>query len=133
MDWSYLLQFHKNPPISGLPRSPEIENAYHRYRERYDTTQYIKSVYLDNKNFVCYALNLFPYSVKQGIYHCVAWFKNHNLDPDNFIESELRILGIKDYIIFTNNVENRSVPSLHHTHIFLRSIDDYIKLLTISR
>jgi hypothetical protein len=63
--------------------------------------------------------NIFPYNVKDGIYHYLLWsLKELN---SNEIEKIISDNNLVDSIWMVNRMENRSVKGVWHAHIFSKT------------
>jgi hypothetical protein len=135
MDWTSLEKFHKKPPTYTLSRKPHIQSAYQRCNLLLNFPNIIKNGPYKFYNTVYYAMNHFPYDMKdEEIIHCVAWCKDTSIEHNQkLIEQDLLTCGITSAVFFTNPPASQSIPSIPHTHIFLKSLEDFIKLTTHSR
>jgi Protein of unknown function (DUF3605) len=69
-----------------------------------------------NQIDIAVTANIFPYNVKDGIYHYLIWSLNE-LDNSQ-IEETLEKNDLKGAIYFVNSMEHRSVKGVWHTHVF---------------
>lgn len=142
LSWKEVIQYNKNPPRVALARKPEIDEKYethkaHISKNNIKIDEYINSKYFsgDNENKICYFVeNSFPYNCDTNIQHYLIWFnpKFNNMLPetlnsskfDNLVKKEVnKNIGFENqYIYFENINELKSVRSIRHIHIFIKSI-----------
>lgn len=141
LTWNYLQQFDNNPPQLKLPRNINTQNKYEIFINQLDIKQktvsdYIISKYFDN-NTLEYNItpNDFPYNTTDDIKHLLIWFNpnnklNENL-PDTFNDglhkgyikfllNEIDEYNNKDFIMWENLPNNKSVNDIRHIHIFIK-------------
>ena len=141
LSWEELIQYNKNPPRVALIRKPEIEEKYNIHKiniskSNLKVDDYISSKYFSeiNESKMCYFVeNTFPYYCDENIQHYLIWFnpKYNNLLPDTLNSSKFDNLVKKEvnknieyenqYIYFENYNELKSVRSIRHIHIFIKS------------
>ena len=114
--------------MSKLRRNKDQQAVYAKWiketKEEYGTVaNYLVKTKVQFPEGVDYLVlkNDFPYSVTPGIEHILIWSKS-GMDPDQVTEILEERYGSQDWewCFFVNPPEWQSVPSLPHTHIFLR-------------
>ena len=124
MDWSFIKQFHRNPPTIQLKRHPTIEESYQKSKEN-GSKDYEGKLY--NRIFgnveTDWALtpNDYPYNFSDGTQHYLLWFKG---DVDySLLEKRVEDL---ECIYFENLDSNKSIKSIRHVHLFIYPIPPVI-------
>ena len=118
MDWNYIKQFHKNPPDNQLMRHPLVQKqavSWMKHKHNIDSLE--KELMLDKTSWVI-TPNKYPYYFTDNTKHLVFWSKN----PINYNELEKIInenTDFTNYIFFENKKNNKSIPHIHHAHIFI--------------
>lgn len=139
--WKDICQYDKCPPKVGLNRTIEIEEKYEKHKECLSASnikidEYINKKYFSGQNenkmfhFVC---NTFPYNCTENIKHYLIWVnpKYNKFFPDSLNYSKFDPLVKKEvshtfddkseFIFFENIMELKSVKSIRHIHIFIKS------------
>jgi hypothetical protein len=134
--WTYMMQFNfTNPPKKLLGRSEEIEKKYSRdcqiIKKNGGTEKYLKKKYLSNGNDFCMTHNDYPYYMEDGVKHYVIWFTGRTFDRYNNPSTIERIIEDfkvgnniseeSEYIYYQNIEALRSIPSIPHLHVFIRT------------
>ena len=117
MDWSYIQQFHKNPPILGFKRSYELEFIYQnnlKSNKNYEIDLYNRIFGNTDRSWVIMK-NEYPYNFIDNTLHYVVWFKNGIKDE---ILYHLEKLGC---IYYENIDSKKTIKSIRHIHLFVNS------------
>jgi hypothetical protein len=96
-----------------------------------NSTKY--NLYLLNKeqidlNFIKFdkdwgiTINKFPYNLEKDIFHYVLWFNSSEERSIQEIENVINRINPKP-VWFINSVENRSVKTFFHVHIFTKNFN----------
>lgn len=106
-----------NPPNFSLPRKQEIQETYDRDIGSEKQKEFIQNVKdeISKKGFT-FVPNTYPYDVLSPIKHSCLWYKGV-FTPEDVIRY-LSINKIEYVTFFENNVDNRSIKSISHYHIF---------------
>ncbi len=117
--------FRMKTGIPGiLQRSPEIQLRYIAYKASFDAQKFAEGLFANSSNKL--RLNDFPYNLEPGIEHWVLWVKDPRqwqveLTP-GLVEFLDQHFGVdQEWIGLVNNPENRTVTSIPHYHIFVRT------------
>ena len=127
----------------GPRRHPNVEADYARYKRDIEgmglsNHEYLAAHTAWNGRRSALEPNLVPYHVEHGISHLVLWHHpddmdgaSTELDPSAELEIVREILGERgcpprpsEAVIFQNVPSMRSVPTIAHSHVFLRPADD---------
>lgn len=128
LNWSQLKKYHLSPPKTTLKRNKKIEEEYTNFKKSLNISigEYIYNKYFNSSSelFVIDA-NMFPYNVENNVYHLICWVNPNHKKAEDFNEYDLIIHLIKnkiyDFIIFENENNNKSIPSIKHFHLFLKN------------
>jgi len=110
-------------------RTQEVQDRYMRFKSNISDVykHLIETLFANNENLV-FKENDFPYKFdceKGSILHYLLWINPQNKKKINerkltkfLSENMLKLdLDIQDYIIFKNNVANKSVNTIEHYHV----------------
>ena len=106
-----------NPPLVGLKRKPEIEEAYMKFIQKSEN----RSGFLDRikekivRKKIYLVDNDFPYWTQSNVKHKVCWFKD--TEPQEI----LTCLKTKYNIVacWKNTASNCSIQEIKHLHVFI--------------
>ena len=106
-----------NPPNFSLPRKKEVQRSYDRDVGTIKQKEFINSVRSKiEKKGITFEPNTYPYDVLSPIKHSCLWYKG-TLHPKDVI-LYLNLNDIDYITFFENDVDNRSIKSISHYHIF---------------
>lgn len=130
--WQVLKQYDCKPPLLQLTRKPEIQTAYLRHKQNLQLKglshdEHIRRNILGDQEYVL-TLNGFPYDLESGIEHYVFWMLPEKKISIECAKVYVEIVLGSEVIIFDNIEANRSVKTVPHYHVFIRS--DHTKCLT---
>lgn len=134
--WEQIKKYHKNAPSIVLPREHHIIEKYQihadmLFKKGIDLKDYIYNQLFEGKDIkYCLELNNYPYWC-YGLKHYLLWFnpKYNNLLPTdlNKVNPDIvnNIVKTKypnnQYIYYENLENNKSIPSIKHLHIFIKT------------
>ena len=108
-----------SPPMTALPRSPEIQAKYDAFIEKGNNrSEFVNSMRRRLKNNRYYFTpNDFPYQTECQIEHWVCWYGKQTCPHE--IAKEI---GGKNHIItyWKNHSQNMSIQEINHIHIFIQ-------------
>tara|TARA_Y100001972_G_C7651991_1_gene327929 strand:+ start:2046 stop:2393 length:348 start_codon:yes stop_codon:yes gene_type:complete len=112
MEWKDIEPFHKNAPKYGIIRHPEVQR---KYDEDKTTEEELRKELFKNNEIWIMKKNKYPYYFKDNTKHYLIWFNNEiNYNLIDFL--------LRDYdkvIYFENDIENKSIKTISHVHIFI--------------
>lgn len=118
MDWNYITQFHLKPPTIHLPRTKAMQEKYDevmsKNKDRADDLR--KKLFPNNEKWTL-SDNIFPYDFRDKTKHMVAWFSEDYVDYSVIQEA----LSDFDIVFYENFKNNRSIHSIRHVHVFIKS------------
>ena len=142
LTWMGIKKYDKNPPKVGLTRTVDMEAKYEDHKtniaqmsqkiDEYINTKYFSN---ENENKICvFVANSFPYNCESNIKHYLIWVnpKFNMFFPDTLNCSKFDPMVKKEvhetfgknnseYIFFENIMELKSVKTIRHLHIFIKS------------
>jgi len=136
INWSYISQFHLNPPKSSncLHRSIETQNAYDLHKQYLESINITISEYILSRYFISEDIiqqgwiivrNDFPLNLEPNIIQLLLWIYPNKSFCDNEIYEIIHdyinnnLFRTLDWIYFRNIPKFRSVPEIEHYHIFI--------------
>ena len=113
MEWEDIKKYHKNPPKYSLNREDSVERAYELDNQTEE--QLYNKLFINDSTWIL-TPNKYPYNFKDNTEHYVFWSKG----PIDYsiLENILSGLG-RQYIYFENDMNNKSIKSINHAHVFL--------------
>tara|TARA_B100001094_G_scaffold272736_1_gene278749 strand:- start:81 stop:440 length:360 start_codon:yes stop_codon:yes gene_type:complete len=118
MDWNYIQQFHRNPPDNQLLRHPLIQNQAIAWMKHKDNINVLKKELMLDKTPWVITPNKFPYHFIDKTKHLIFW-SNNSINYDELEKIIQENTDFKNYIFFENKKNNKSIPEIHHAHIFI--------------
>jgi hypothetical protein len=109
----------ESPPMTALPRSPEIQAKYDAFIEKGNNrSEFVNSMKcrLKNKRYY-FTRNDFPYQTERHIEHWVCWY-----EKDTCPHEIVKEIEGKNHIItyWKNHSQNMSIQEINHIHIFIQ-------------
>lgn len=110
-------------------RSEEVTKKYDSFRENVsDIFEHLNHTLFNNGKILVFRKNDFPYKFDGNISHYLIWINPIQKKIPNksylikFLSTELMKLDldIVDYILFKNNIINKSVDTIEHYHVLIR-------------
>ena len=131
--WNYLKQkINSNDNMFTFGRTQEVQDNYMRFKSNISDiyAHLMESLFKNNEDLV-FKKNDFPYKFdceNGNIIHYLIWINPNNKKKINMrkinkflSENILRLdSNILDYIIFKNNIVNKSVDTIDHYHVLFR-------------
>ena len=120
MIWEQVIKYHKNPPNSQMCRNKETQKQYDMWLKNVDNKTNLKNNLFKNNQTWIITTNRFPYDFSDDTMCYVLWSKEY-IDYDTTEQLITKYTDFKNYIYFTNKDNNKSIPDIYHTHIFVKS------------
>lgn len=114
MDWNYIKRFHLNPPIEQLYRRQDVQSDYDKYKLSEND---LKAKLFKRGEIWVMTKNKFPYDFIDDTQHYVIWFRQ----KINYKLIKFLLRDYDDVVYFENHQNNKSILSIPHVHIFLKS------------
>ena len=120
MIWEEILKYHRNPPTIRILRNPVVQKQYDEWlKDKNNMKNLQKILFMDGESWDL-RHNRFPYHFTDNTQCYVLWSKIplHYDSIEYIIKTNT---PFQDYIYFTNKDNNKSIPDIFHTHIFVKS------------
>jgi hypothetical protein len=116
----YAVALKSGQDVPRLLRTKEVQAAYDVHKSQIKNMHdYIHERYLFGGRFFNLVLNKFPLNLEPGIMHYVLWVnKGVVMNPEWHARQEF---PFNDIVIFENKEEFKSVPSVKHYHVFVKT------------
>ena len=115
MDFDFIKQFHRNPPLAKLPRNECVEEEYQNAEK-----QDLRAEFFTGKNEWSLTTNKYPYNFTDNTKHYLLWFRDDKVDY-SLVEELFIVYEIGEEVVFFENLENnRSIKGIRHIHIFVK-------------
>ena len=120
MIWEQIIKYHRNPPSTRILRSIHIQKQYDEWLKNENNITNLKKIL-----FVCdqswdLRFNRFPYHFTDNTECYVLWSKIP-LHYDSIEYIIQNYTPFQNYVYFTNKDNNKSIPEIFHSHIFVKS------------
>jgi hypothetical protein len=130
--WKELLHYNKNPPKISFPKGLKIYNKYKMHILKINKInnihQYLLEYLFKNNDFYIIKNADFSYYVSEYIIHKILWFNPIYYDTINLnYEYVIKLLKnkFKNFIVFENIQNNKSVKKIKHFHFFILKINKF--------
>lgn len=127
--WNFLKKsINCEDNLVKFSRSEETTLKYEKFRKNISNiNDHLISKLFSNGDLLVFKKNDFPYKFDTNIIHYLIWinpnFKKINKKKIiNFLSKKLLELdeSVLDYILFKNNIVNKSVECIEHYHVLIR-------------
>ena len=127
--WNILKESIKGEDnLVKFSRSEETTLKYEKFRQDIPNIyDYLYSHLFSKGEILVFKKNDFPYKFDSNILHYIIWInpsikKINKKKIINFLTKKLSELdqSILDYILFKNNIVNKSVESIEHYHVLIK-------------
>ena len=122
---------HVINPTDNMYSFTRDENVLKKYFTHKDSISnlysYLMKLLFKNNEKIVIKINDYPYKLPNKINHYLIWIHpNENythIEVENFLQKfvkENKDLNISDYILFKNNVVNKSIETIEHYHVLFK-------------
>lgn len=127
--WTFLKEsINSEDNFVKFSRTKEVATKYEKFRKNIsDINDYLNSKLFSNEKLLVFKKNDFPYKFNDKILHYLIWInpiikKINKKKLTSFLSKKLLELdeSVLDYILFKNNIVNKSVESIEHYHVLLK-------------
>tara|TARA_Y100000389_G_scaffold205050_1_gene262440 strand:+ start:493 stop:855 length:363 start_codon:yes stop_codon:yes gene_type:complete len=120
MIWEQVIKYHKNSPNIQICRNKESQKQYDMWLKNRENIKNLKNNLFKNNQTWIITINKYPYYFSDNTMCYVLWSKEY-IDYDTTEHIIKKYTDFKNYIYFTNKDNNKSIPEIYHTHIFVKS------------
>ena len=120
MIWEQIINYHKKPPSFRILRSKQVQKQYDKWLQNNNNKTILKNNLFNNNQTWIITINKFPYYFSDNTLCYILWSKEY-VDYDTTEHIIQNYTDFGDYIYFRNKNNNKSIPEIHHTHIFVKS------------
>ena len=118
-------------PIDNMYSFTRDENVLKKYFAHKanipNINDYLMKLLFSNNDRIVIKENDYPYKLPINIKHYLIWIypnKNYtHIEVENFLKKFIennKDLNIDDYILFRNNIVNKSIETIEHYHVLLK-------------
>lgn len=127
--WTFLKEsINSEDNLVKFSRSEETTLKYEKFRKNISNiNDYLNSKIFSNGDLLVFKKNDFPYKFDGKILHYLIWInpiikKINKKKIISFLSKKIVELdeSVLDYILFRNNIVNKSVESIEHYHVLIR-------------
>ena len=127
--WTFLKEsINSEDNLVKFSRSEETTLKYEKFRKNISNiNDYLNSNLFSNGELLVFKKNDFPYKFDTNIIHYLIWInpiikKINKKKIISFLSKKILELNesVLDYILFRNNIVNKSVEFIEHYHVLIR-------------
>ena len=120
-------------PVDNMYSFTRDENVLKKYFAHKanipNINNYLMKILFRNDDKIVMKENDYPYKLPNNIKHYLIWIypneKYKYIEVENFLKKFIennKDLNIDDYILFRNNVVNKSIETIEHYHVLFKII-----------